>query len=42
MLFTMANVVLPGTSRSSANFLTLIGVFQLNTMCRRLCAATGL
>jgi len=31
MLFTMANVGLPGTSGFVGEFLTLIGVFQVNT-----------
>ena len=31
MLFTMANVGLPGTSGFIGEFLTLIGVFQVNT-----------
>ena len=31
MLFTMANVGLPGTSGFIGEFLTLVGVFQVNT-----------
>ena len=31
MIFTMANVGLPGTSGFVGEFLTLIGVFQINT-----------
>jgi NADH-quinone oxidoreductase subunit M len=40
MLFTMANVGLPGTSGFVGEFLTLMGVFQVNTV---VCAvmATG-
>jgi NADH-quinone oxidoreductase subunit M len=40
MLFTMANVGLPGTSGFVGEFLTLIGVFQVNTWVGVL-AATG-
>jgi NADH-quinone oxidoreductase subunit M len=40
MLFTMANVGLPGTSGFVGEFLTLIGVFQVNTWIGVL-AATG-
>ncbi|NPD18088.1 NADH-quinone oxidoreductase subunit M [Alterinioella nitratireducens] len=40
MLFTMANVGLPGTSGFVGEFLTLIGVFQVNTWIAVL-AATG-
>jgi NADH-quinone oxidoreductase subunit M len=40
MLFTMANVGLPGTSGFVGEFLTLIGVFQVNTWVGTL-AATG-
>ncbi|MGJ8570826.1 MAG: NADH-quinone oxidoreductase subunit M [Hoeflea sp.] len=40
MLFTMANVGLPGTSGFVGEFLTLIGVFQVNTWVA-LFAATG-
>jgi NADH-quinone oxidoreductase subunit M len=40
MLFTMANVGLPGTSGFVGEFLTLIGVFQVNTWVGML-AATG-
>ncbi|MFQ6549057.1 NADH-quinone oxidoreductase subunit M [Aestuariibius sp. 2305UL40-4] len=40
MLFTMANVGLPGTSGFVGEFLTLIGVFQVNTWVA-LVAATG-
>ncbi|MDF1607507.1 NADH-quinone oxidoreductase subunit M [Hoeflea sp. YIM 152468] len=40
MLFTMANVGLPGTSGFVGEFLTLIGVFQANSMVA-LFAATG-
>ena len=31
MLFTMANVGLPGTSGFIGEFLTLVGIFQVNT-----------
>jgi NADH-quinone oxidoreductase subunit M len=31
MLFTMANVGLPGTSGFVGEFLTLVGIFQVNT-----------
>ena len=31
MIFTMANVGLPGTSGFVGEFLTLLGVFQVNT-----------
>ncbi|NSX56614.1 NADH-quinone oxidoreductase subunit M [Parasulfitobacter algicola] len=40
MLFTMANVGLPGTSGFVGEFLTLVGVFQANTWVA-LVAATG-
>jgi NADH-quinone oxidoreductase subunit M len=40
MLFTMANVGLPGTSGFIGEFLTLMGVFQVNTWVA-LVAATG-
>jgi NADH-quinone oxidoreductase subunit M len=40
MLFTMANVGLPGTSGFVGEFLTLMGVFQVNTWIGVL-AATG-
>jgi NADH-quinone oxidoreductase subunit M len=40
MIFTMANVGLPGTSGFIGEFLTLIGVFQANSMVA-LFAATG-
>jgi len=40
MLFTMANVGLPGTSGFVGEFLTLMGVFQVNTWVA-LVAATG-
>lgn len=40
MLFTMANVGLPGTSGFVGEFLTLIGVFQVNTWVAAV-AATG-
>ena len=40
MLFTMANVGLPGTSGFVGEFLTVIGVFQVNTWVA-LVAATG-
>jgi NADH-quinone oxidoreductase subunit M len=40
MIFTMANVGLPGTSGFVGEFLTLIGVFQVNTWVA-LFAATG-
>jgi NADH-quinone oxidoreductase subunit M len=40
MLFTMANVGLPGTSGFVGEFLTLVGVFQVNTWIGVL-AATG-
>ena len=40
MLFTMANVGLPGTSGFVGEFLTLIGVFQVNTWVAMF-AATG-
>ena len=40
MLFTMANVGLPGTSGFVGEFLTLVGVFQVNTWVGTL-AATG-
>ncbi|MFQ6552855.1 NADH-quinone oxidoreductase subunit M [Aestuariibius insulae] len=40
MLFTMANVGLPGTSGFVGEFLTLVGVFQVNTWVA-LVAATG-
>ncbi|MEM9476323.1 MAG: NADH-quinone oxidoreductase subunit M [Pseudomonadota bacterium] len=40
MLFTMANVGLPGTSGFIGEFLTLIGVFQVNTWVAAV-AATG-
>ncbi|KJS09479.1 MAG: NADH-quinone oxidoreductase chain 13 [Hoeflea sp. BRH_c9] len=40
MLFTMANVGLPGTSSFVGEFLTLMGVFQVNTWVA-LFAATG-
>jgi NADH-quinone oxidoreductase subunit M len=40
MLFTMANVGLPGTSGFVGEFLTLMGVFQVNTWAA-LFAATG-
>jgi NADH-quinone oxidoreductase subunit M len=40
MLFTMANVGLPGTSGFIGEFLTLVGVFQANTWVA-LVAATG-
>ena len=40
MLFTMANVGLPGTSGFVGEFLTLIGVFQANTWIATV-AATG-
>ena len=40
MLFTMANVGLPGTSGFVGEFLTLIGVFQVNTWVA-VFAATG-
>ena len=41
MLFTMANVGLPGTSGFVGEFLTLVGVFQVNTWVAAV-AATGL
>ncbi|MEL6645287.1 MAG: NADH-quinone oxidoreductase subunit M [Pseudomonadota bacterium] len=40
MLFTMANVGLPGTSGFIGEFLTLVGVFQVNTWVAAV-AATG-
>ncbi len=40
MLFTMANVGLPGTSGFVGEFLTLMGVFQVNTLIA-VVAATG-
>jgi NADH-quinone oxidoreductase subunit M len=40
MLFTMANVGLPGTSGFVGEFLTLMGVFHVNTLIGLL-AATG-
>ena len=40
MLFTMANVGLPGTSGFVGEFLTLVGVFQVNTWVTAV-AATG-
>ncbi len=40
MLFTMANVGLPGTSGFVGEFLTLVGVFQVNTWVAAV-AATG-
>ncbi len=40
MLFTMANVGLPGTSGFIGEFLTLVGVFQVNTWVATV-AATG-
>jgi NADH-quinone oxidoreductase subunit M len=40
LLFTMANVGLPGTSGFIGEFLTLVGVFQVNTWVA-LVAATG-
>ena len=40
MLFTMANVGLPGTSGFVGEFLTVMGVFQVNTWVA-LVAATG-
>lgn len=40
MIFTMANVGLPGTSGFVGEFLTLIGVFRANTLVA-LFAATG-
>src|SRR3546814_19546912 len=40
MIFTMANVGLPGTSGFVGEFLTIIGVFQVNTWVA-LFAATG-
>jgi NADH-quinone oxidoreductase subunit M len=40
MIFTMANVGLPGTSGFVGEFLTLLGVFQVNTWVA-LFAATG-
>jgi NADH-quinone oxidoreductase subunit M len=40
MIFTMANVGLPGTSGFVGEFLTLMGVFQVNTWVA-LFAATG-
>jgi NADH-quinone oxidoreductase subunit M len=40
MVFTMANVGLPGTSGFVGEFLTLLGVFQVNTWVA-LFAATG-
>ncbi|MEM9522382.1 MAG: NADH-quinone oxidoreductase subunit M [Pseudomonadota bacterium] len=40
MLFTMANVGLPGTSGFVGEFLTLVGVFQVNTLVAVL-ATTG-
>jgi NADH-quinone oxidoreductase subunit M len=40
MLFTMANVGLPGTSGFIGEFLTLVGVFQVNTWIAAV-AATG-
>ncbi|MBK5935025.1 NADH dehydrogenase subunit M [Rhodovulum imhoffii] len=40
MLFTMANVGLPGTSGFVGEFLTIVGVFQVNTWVA-FCAATG-
>jgi len=40
MLFTMANVGLPGTSGFIGEFLTLVGVFQVNTWVA-LVATTG-
>jgi NADH-quinone oxidoreductase subunit M len=40
MLFTMANVGLPGTSGFVGEFLTLMGVFQVNTWIAAV-AATG-
>ena len=40
MVFTMANVGLPGTSGFVGEFLTVIGVFQVNTWVA-LFAATG-
>jgi len=40
MLFTMANVGLPGTSGFVGEFLTLMGVFQVNTWVAAV-AATG-
>ena len=38
MLFTMANVGLPGTSGFVGEFLALIGVFQVNTWVATVCA----
>jgi NADH-quinone oxidoreductase subunit M len=40
MLFTMANVGLPGTSGFIGEFLTLMGIFQVNTWVAAV-AATG-
>jgi len=40
MFFTMANVGLPGTSGFVGEFLTLVGVFQVNTWVAAV-AATG-
>jgi len=41
MLFTMANVGLPGTSGFVGEFLVLLGVFQVNTWVAMICGSTA-